>query len=211
MHTSRLIALAVLPLVLATSVGCRQLMRGSDEIVDAGRRLDVPSAPSPVRGAAEKVAGEAIRYGVTEAIAAAKAEGATPGTDLPSLAGRWRQTDDMGDGLAMSMIIDRTPKQAGVYAVKIQSFMTLDGNTLLTMTGTALEVISRKKQCQFYSTIDVQYANDAVRELLEGQGGPITEATVNEAPCSGIRSIDGGMIRGVDEDGIEYVEVLSPM
>jgi hypothetical protein len=209
MPIPRLIRLAALLLLLVPSTGCRQLLKGADEVVEVGRRVDVPA--SPVRRGAERAASEVAQYGIAEAIQAAREHGGAPGTDLPDLDGRWRQTDSYGDGLAGATIIDRTATQPGVYDLTITHTLTLEGQTLMTITFQGLEVLSRTQQCQFANTLDVQYASDDVKQLMEAQSGPITVATFNEDPCGRILSIDGTMVRGVGTDGVTFVEARSPI
>jgi len=211
MQPHRLIHLAVLPLLLLPSVGCRQLLKGADEALEVGRRVDVPTPPSVGRRAVGKVAEEGLQYTVTQAIAAAEKHDAAPGTDLPDLDGRWRQTDSYGDGFAGTMVIDRKASQPGVYDVAITHTLVLKDQTLLTASFKAVEVLSRTRQCQFLNSLDVAYATDEVQQLLEAESGPLTLATFRDKPCSDILSIDGSMIRGVGTDGVTFVEARSPL
>ncbi len=211
MHLTRWILLAALPLFLVPSPGCRQLLRGADEALEVGRRADGPTTPGLGRRAAGQVVKEGLQYTVTQAIAAAGTHDAAPGTDLPDLDGRWRQTDDFGDGFARATIIDRKASQPGVYDVTITSTLMLEDQVLMTAAYKAVEVLSRKRQCHFLNSLEVQYATDEVQQLLESESGPLTLATFNNEPCSDILSVDDAMIRGVSTDGVTFVEVRSPL
>ncbi len=213
MSSLRLAALCVLPFALATSVGCRQLMKGADEALEVGRRVDLPTPrmpDAPAGGVAGRIVKSAIQVGAEEAVKLAAEHGASVGADLPSLGGKWEQKDSLGDGMHAKAAFERTTLRPGVYAMDYHVDMTLDGLTLMTMHSEIVEVISATRQCQWANSLRIDYASVEIQQLLEAGGGVPTIDDFNQDPCGELKSVEANQVIGVDEDGVTFIERRVP-